>query len=487
MQEEFSAEIDPESMADTAAAYLRASSEADDAGKLAATASRDARDAGEIEGEPLVDADGNIRMTTGELDASGMEGVVRGIERAMNLAIDAERAVRHLIRDQVAEALDDHRHNARVELRDARGALDRVRPDRGNEEIVLSYQGEDYTVVPDMDGFGFAAYSLPQELVELIKSRHLGAAVVSASSFGEEIEEEIESYRRRLVELAHEMGPDAVALTGGPLKILLSPEMAEWAADQFRQEQGRVPPRVAELTRLVATLNTIVMGVWGSSSDDPTDVPEKALRDLTPAERKYLETFYGRSVDISLAYFGRQVFQNEHGIVTEDPPFEGGSGLPVASTLADGILVLTNPEVGGFDVRAVNAKVDPRADVSVVNLVYAPEYLEDPGMGLESGISDLDFGTLMGTATVPPGRSFGEDLLRMSDQVRGAMIHPDSHYLEWQRNQPQPPSLPQSQSQPFTPPELHPTEYVMPPGIYGLQWAASRHPELAHDPQVGLR
>jgi hypothetical protein len=204
-QEEFSREIRPDDMAETAAVYLCAH-EVDDAGELAESASRIAAEAGELDGASLVDADGRIRMTTRDLADEKVREVVAALQRAMNLALDTEEQVRTLVWDPGLDLEVAQRSAAAIREWDA--ALPGILAEAAARAAVGGLAG---------------AVRLAENRAAAIRARHLSDAADDAEECDQNIRVTISAYRTTMARYASALEDDDYDVTRGPFGLFTEP------------------------------------------------------------------------------------------------------------------------------------------------------------------------------------------------------------------------------------------------------------------------
>ncbi|TDC73661.1 hypothetical protein [Streptomyces hainanensis] len=428
---EFTAEIDPDDMADTAAAYARAAEEGATAANIAERATRVATEAGEWDGESLVDGQGRIRDTQQDLRPEELEGVTHVLVRAMNEAIVAEEVVAHVIEGGEPPVGAGELVGGREARRAGRGLEDRyldhlraattewngwvdalgtaVYGTRTWEydtppTVNVQYDGRWRQVPPSTGADGVPTYS-PDHLAPEIRERHLRAAADDAVVAADDIEGAIDAYRSHLTELSMELSTRGYDLSEGPLHLFVNDDMAAWSADQLREllaNAGEYGPDRELLLQYLSGVEGVVLGVY---DDEYADHPAPARR-LTDAELSYLETFYGRLDPETLAAIGRANWAN--GATTdEEMDYLTNWGDAAMRFTSDGLLMLLNPEIGGHD---------PARDPGAVPDAVAP-YVYDHAARLrgasEESVADFSsFGDLMGQSRVAGGQAFSEDLGR---------------------------------------------------------------------------
>ncbi|WP_165953767.1 hypothetical protein [Streptomyces sp. 8K308] len=394
-------------MAETAAVYARAAGEAADAGELAEAASRAASDAGGLDGGSLVDGEGRVKETAAGLQGNGedIDGVVRTLVRAMNQAIDTANEVSDLIfaDGQLNDALERHNRASVNEwngwTRALQGAVAGLDGGQGDPPaLTVSHGGESLTVLPTTTGGGHQ-YALPPELAGRIREKHLRKAAAEATTAFEEIEDAIEAYRGRLTEYGVELQSMGYDLAG-PLGLWTTDGMAEYAAERLAEELGKEDPDERLLAMYTAGVSGIADALFGDANN-PTDA---ASRRLTGAERAYLGAFYDTLGTDALLRLGA---------------LDGWSQSKL--DLANGLAILTNPELGGLDPDRDRDRL-PEAVLPFVYDYREGELYADGGLAGGAFQDELErfnaFGGLMSHATVASGDAFSEDLARAAVDIQ---------------------------------------------------------------------
>ncbi|MFI7272681.1 hypothetical protein [Streptomyces sp. NPDC049879] len=297
---EFSAEIDPGSMAETAALYARAAADAGSAAGLADRATALAAEAGTLDGAALVDADGRVDATALALDGAGegVETVVRLLVRAMNTAVDAEHDVAALI--EGPGGLDEA-YAAQLASADTAARI-------------CTPGGDDGPRTP-----------------EQIRRQALDTVAATARTTHEAIADTIAAYRARLSDYGWELLREGHDLTG-PLALWTTPEMAEYAAGKLAEELRRDDPDPDALARWTETLEGITDSVYGNSLD-----PGEPARRLTGTELAYLRRYWDALDPGTLAALGSldgwaeaKVHVANSLAMLLDPGIGGGTAVPAA-------------------------------------------------------------------------------------------------------------------------------------------------------------
>ncbi|MEV1006826.1 hypothetical protein [Streptomyces sp. NPDC049881] len=419
----FVAEIDTDDMADAAAAYLRAASEVSKVSDLSRRATELAADAGSVDGDTLVDAEGRIRATDQALGGDDVDNTVRLLIKVINRAVRAEEEVRDRVHGpgQLDDRYKEHLAKARADYRAARGKVDDMNAlfgeNAGGVPGELSIPVNGFSIVPvARDG----RFHLSEDDISEIRGRHFSAAVEDAEKATSDIDDAINSYRGYLASTAAELGPTGFDLTGGPLDVWLSPEMAVWAAEGLRDQFDSREPMDHDLAlRYSAGLEAIFRSVYG-----PGDEPGAARRDLTEAERDYLILLHST---LGKDFAGDLNFDS---FSPEAPdPGEQGRRRVVYERLADSVNMLLNPAIGGIDPH----DPDSADDVPYLarRFVYNsnPGWLQEPAPALSSDPLEPSemglFSDLMASARVAPGDHWGRDLATVAVAAMGPAESPE--------------------------------------------------------------
>ncbi|MFR9722032.1 hypothetical protein ACL02R_01505 [Streptomyces sp. MS19] len=411
---EFSDEIDPADMGDTAAVYARAAGEADDAGTLAESATEHAGESGTVDGGTLVDVGGRIDETARGLQGNGqdMDEVVNWLVKSMNLALDTVSEVNGLI-DGASGAPVGHgfmtpkgldqiyqeNHDAAqgelsrdIELINAASrasAQTSAAPGTVAASVTLE-GGRTVSFKPTQEGVD----SLAADVARDIREKYLQSVADSAESTYSEMTDAIEDYRSKLTGYGHELQILGYDLSG-PLDLWTTEAQAEWAADQLAGELAKDEPDPELIQRYTQGLDGIVDAIFGDSNN-----PGDPSRPLTEQERAYLERFYGSLDADTLAQLGNKI--------------DGWNGAKV--DLANGIGLLTNPDLGGFDVSdpAQRAKLPDIVERFVYDWEDGPFYGDDNRTDRDEFADEMrafnGFGDVLGHMTITPDDQFAEDM-----------------------------------------------------------------------------
>ncbi|RMI29787.1 TPR repeat region-containing protein [Streptomyces triticirhizae] len=393
-QQKFSEELDTESMSDTAAAYARAAAEARNVDALAGRATRISRDAGNLNGAPLVNPDGRFNETHRGLQRGGrdVDSVVRHIIRGMNHAIDAEKYAHGWVY-WTNDKLEHFRDQARKEWAAWDAAL---------RTAVASHRAAGPPSVPGPDGEvvvavsdGGGAWTLPQRVPDAIREKYLAKAVEKARDSETKIKDAIEHYRHKLMGEAAELAELGYELSESPFKLVMTPDMARYAASALKEALGKEHPDRHLLERYTAVLRSIAEGVY----EDPTR-PSRNPRNLTGEELEYLKRFFHGIDAKSLATLGN--------IPMGGDPLRVGNPVNVKQSVANGIMMLLNEDIGGLGPRGTRP-VDPNeVPASIQHFIDGPPR----GLGRNALIEFNGFGGLMGEATVATDLASSKSLAR---------------------------------------------------------------------------
>ncbi|GAB2932018.1 hypothetical protein [Streptomyces mayteni] len=404
-QREFSEEIDPEDMADTAAVYARAAGEAENSGELAEEATRLGAESGGLDGASLVDDEGRIDETARGLQGNGadMDEVVTRLVQAMNRAIDAESDVQDEIHgpqglekkytDHLQDAVDEW-NGWQSALRGAVTEANNSGAISGTVAVAVTHNGKTINADQAESGGGYV-YSLPDSLAAEIREKHLDRAVDSAEASYDEISDHIDAYRQRLMEYGSELQGLGYDLAG-PLGLWTTEGQAEYAAEKLTEELAKDEPDQQLLAMYTQGLSGIADAIFGDSAN-----PGDPLRDLTAEERAYLDTFFSGVDAEALASLGNTI-----------------DGWDEAKrNIANGLTMLTDPEIGGYDPNTEAG----RAALPEVVRRFVYDYENGRMWPGDSDTTDPDgfreelqlfngFGDIMSHGSLRPGDAFAEDI-----------------------------------------------------------------------------
>ncbi len=356
-QENFQNELNPEDIAATRDTYLRAAEQATSVQDIATQASQISQTAGGNDGAPLVDGADRDQQTADGMQQGGADIAAVGdtLNRAMNRAIAAHDEVLALIpplnvtlATNVQAAVDEY--NA----------------------WVASVQG-----VPLEPGTAEA-------MAEGIRQKWIEQTAQAASTADGEITAAVEAYRMDMMTQANELQYLGYVPSEGPFQLFTTPEMGEWAAAGLNNALQQENPNQQDIDRYIDGLQAINSGIYGNPAAGTTG-PQEAQRNMTPEERAYLDAFYGTASADTLAALGSN---------------ESLSGA--ATTVANGIDTLMNPEIGGID-SAGNAEGVP-ASIAEYLYGYDQQITDQASVDQFNG-----FGALMESATVAPSDTFAYD------------------------------------------------------------------------------
>ncbi|MEO3755866.1 hypothetical protein [Streptomyces sp. B6B3] len=368
-QAQFQQEINPNDIAATRDTYLRAAEQATSVQDIATQATQISQGAGGNDGAPLVDGADRDQQTADGMQQGGADIAAVGetLNRAMNRAIGAHDQVLALIPPL------DTTHTTNIQA-----AVDEY------NAWVTSVQG-----VPLEPGTAEA-------MAEGIRQRWIEQTATAARTADADITAAVEAYRMDMMAQANELQYLGYEPSEGPFQLFTTPEMGQWAAAGLNAEAQKENPDQGKIDRYLDGLQSVNSGVYGPTGPGTTG-PNEADRAMTPEERAYLDSFYGTVSADTLAALG-----NNDSL--------GGA----ATTVANGIDTLMNPELGGIDT-AVSPEQVPAS---------IGEYLNGYGDQI-AGQASVDrfngFGSLMESATVAPGDDFAANLATAGLEVQEAV------------------------------------------------------------------
>ncbi|MEV1009184.1 hypothetical protein [Streptomyces sp. NPDC049881] len=462
-REDFTKAVEPDAMADTAAAYQRAAAEAHTVKDLATTASRIAEEAGHHDHAPLADAAERIDMTTRDIDEPGIEKVIGAVQKTMNAALDTDEAVEKLIHDGGLEyRLSRHAADAATEWAGWQAARDIQLPGAGHisdniPTISISYNGRSVPIPPTWAGDTYS-YPLTQTLADDVRNRHLDQAVETTEDYDAKVADEITAYLHRLAGYARELDDAGYDLWDGPLDLFTSPEAATLTAEALTAELAKDHPdieRLTEYTSLIRMLrDDIVHPVSHFDREGAGGNEDPFKRPMTREEREYLLAFFGALTPETLSGVGRDLFERDAGIgdrflptgvpslsLDERPisPAPDAASLEgVTTDLANGILMLTDHWRGG-GVQTYGEWPDEYITSEVpdsIGSLLAYE-TDDKRMNSRADPDDvLHFGTLLDTATMPASADMRHHALVAARELRGHQVDDEGsyfgkHYADW--------------------------------------------------------
>ncbi|RMI29996.1 TPR repeat region-containing protein [Streptomyces triticirhizae] len=412
-RDDFKDEIDVDDMADTAAVYGQAAGEAGSAGELAEHATRTGQEAGEVNGEALIQDD-RIDITAEGLqgNGAGMDEVVGTLVRAMNRALEASDEVDALIEGgdggvgldtiltmNVASATIA-RDNA-DEFYAAQDATNGTLPAGhalGPEPPIYVFDDVEYEGVLSGD-----SWVAPDNLAPAIREYYLELTAETASAVYQDIKDAIESYRRDLAEYGSELEAAGYDTSQGPLGLWHTDEMATFYGEELNRVLSEENPDPAEVAIYTAALGSVVDDVY----DEHGNVREGA----DPANISFLDRFLSQLEPSSLATLGAMDTGAGGPDVGNAYVRNGSPGDAIAAAqqaVANGIQMLSDPEVGGYE----------NADLLPQNIQH---FLDADPSEWETQ-ADFDefngFSTLMGAATVQGGEQFTHAMIDAAATVQ---------------------------------------------------------------------
>ncbi|TDC77159.1 hypothetical protein [Streptomyces hainanensis] len=372
LQREFSSEIDPDDMGDTARVYQRAAGEAADTGELAERATEIAEDSGGADGATLVDGGQRDGRTAAELAGNGedMDRVSRYLDRAMRAAEDTEVDVRSMIVDYLELRYAEHLASAEAEYQRRTNLSYFV----GGERQTVEYTDE---ARPDEPA-----------IAAEIRSRYLGFAAEDAQYAHFSMTSDIDEYRRLLTQYGQELDELGYDVTAGPLTLWTSPEMARYAAEGLRETLtlGGDPELVEFYTETLRAMADDVMA--NVATADP--------RSLSVSESRYLEEFFAALDPATLAALGNLPADG----LSEEDATRLARGQ---SAVGDGVMMLLNTDINVPDPEAPHRNDALRAFTPYLAQLDGPLFENEPDSAeFREALTNYNgFGELLTHATVP--------------------------------------------------------------------------------------
>ncbi|RKN45611.1 hypothetical protein [Streptomyces hoynatensis] len=432
LQEQFTAEIKPEDMGNTAALYARAAGEAESAGELAQVASRLGARSGGVDGRTLLDEDGTIKETARGLQGNGrdMDGVVRYLVRAMNEAIETEHNVHEIVYnvdlptgDPGVEVVRGQEEQgawndwatwgrglqAAVNERNAAGnQVNHLMPLEVHGEIMSNPTTRS---IPSSgtNAQGGPIFQIPESIAEEIRKEHLEVVVDSAKSSHSHVNEAINSYRYQLAQYGQELGDLGYDLSEGPFGLFMTQQQAAYEGRQLAAELAKAHPDKNLILMWTEGLEAIARGIYEDMRDGGTP-----SRPMTAQERAFLQTFYGQLGIDDLAELGELAGDRDH-------PGQASPGLAAARRVANGLMMLTNPDAGGFDPATQGNQLPASLRHFVYDYEHTDLFAQQP-FGTSPFRHEMErfngFGDLMATASIAPGDRFATDMGHAAVEVQ---------------------------------------------------------------------
>ncbi|TDC21699.1 hypothetical protein E1265_17375 [Streptomyces sp. 8K308] len=370
LQREFSAEINPEDMGETARVYQRAAGEASTTQDLAEAATEIAEESGGQDGRTVVDGADRDARTATELSDGGeeMEQVSRYLTQAMEVATNTEREVRSMIENYLDPRLAEHLAAAQAEYVNRTNGHYYV----GGERVTVEYTDESRPNDP--------------QLASEIRGKYLRMAADDAEYAHGSISRDIEDYRGLLTRYGKDLDDLGYDLTAGPLDLWTSPQMARYAADSLKEALalGGDPARLEFYTR---TLFSMVKDVL-------ENVATAGPRQLSDAEGRYLDEFLATLGPDGLAALGNVV--EEHG--------EGALQVGRAhAAVGNGVMMMLNHDIRVPDPDAPRIQDAHRAISPYLSQLEGPLFENDPDSdAFREGLEKYNgFGNLVERSSVP--------------------------------------------------------------------------------------
>ncbi|MEV1005772.1 hypothetical protein [Streptomyces sp. NPDC049881] len=410
---DFLAEIDTADMELQAKSFRTASGEAAGAADLGRAATKKATEAGQADGQSLVDADERVASTSSGLqdDGANMEQVSRLILQSRDRALETADGLKVLI-----DALDEEFESALASAEEAwagwRLYVEETPTGSQLRYWTFLYQWEEKN--PD------SAPAFAQYLRDLGIENVRVEAIITARDMAELLA----AYRHDLTGFGQQLTELGYDIAGSPLGLWTSDEMIDYAVFAINEakpgDEAAIRPHLAAVEALIA-----------ATQDG---------RKLTWEESHYLSVFLNRLDD------GKLVDISEHAVDTSSlyPGMPGwgsvsGTERTSADVLADAVMVLNDParheserdfvdapnEVGLLNPRTYgedDIRMDPGAD-------DGPEYMKDyDAMTQFLARSDIPPGEPM-AERMAESALYTQELYARNDDYRGGVENPGANRL----------------------------------------------------------
>ncbi|MFI7272730.1 hypothetical protein [Streptomyces sp. NPDC049879] len=414
-RKDFLAEIDTADMELQATSFRRASGEAAEAGGLGRAATGKATEAGQADGESLVDGDERVASTSGGLqdDGAQMEQVSRLVFLSRDRALETADGLTVRV-DALDSVFESELAYAEETWADWRSLVERT--PTGSRLSYGHFFLEWSKEVSDSAPAASFAKHLKNEGIEHVRVEADGAA--------HDAVELLAAYRHDLTGLGQELIELGYDIAGSPLGLWTSEAMLDYAVDAINAaepgDEDAIRPHLA-----------VVEGLIAATEDG---------RKLTWGESHYLSVFLNRLDE------GKLVDISEHAVDTSSlyPGMPGwgsvsGTERTSADVLADAVMVLNDParhesrrdfvdapnEVGLLNPRTYgedDIRRDPGAD-------DGPEYLEDyDAMTQFLARSDILPGEQM-AERMTESALYTQELYTQHEEYRGGVQNPGANRL----------------------------------------------------------
>lgn len=246
-----------------------------------------------------------------------------------------------------------------------------------------------------------AASTFPVEDVRrAIETEYTQRAGQYGADVYDRMTDELDDYYGFLSNRQDRLAEDGYDAGGTPLDLWHTEGRAEYEAEQLARELEKENPDPATVARYTQGLEDVMDGVLDENGQIAVD-PEQ----LTDEQLAYLTNFYDSLGSEGLATLGE---------LESDPNRDGPAAAEAIRTAqraaANGINVMTNPEVGGLDTHQPSHF--DRLPEPIAALVRDPDDIVNKPF--EEQIEHYRlfdrFGDLMGHATARAGTGFSEDL-----------------------------------------------------------------------------
>ncbi|WP_052850929.1 hypothetical protein [Streptomyces avicenniae] len=353
-----------------------------------------------------------------------MEQVSRLITQSRTAATDTVTEMQRVIDSgeahpdrSLTDWLEGSQDSAEYEWAHWRDFARSINPYDPSAGLVVEYHNE---TVAELYG---PEYTAPPALAQRIKAYYVEAVGEAAVTTQEALVGIVAEYRHLLMDYGTQLGGLGYDLSGGPMDLWTSEEMARFAAEQISAAD---PGDTGAMRPYLGTLQSLIDASEGG-------------RTLTAAEREYLDVFLNNIEEGQLVAIGR-AGADAPAVYPGMPGWASISGTErtPAETLANGIMLLNDPErLGtGQDYTVLPNELD----------LLRPRYHEN-GAALDPGASDGreylqsydDVALFLSQATIPPSdlmaREMGDsalytqELYTRNEEYRGGVPNPGADRL----------------------------------------------------------
>ncbi|MFE7136681.1 hypothetical protein ACFVAG_02915 [Streptomyces sp. NPDC057644] len=386
LRTDFKNDTDPEAVEALSSIFKNGAEEAADSGSVSQYASNLEERAG-TRGSNTIYEDGAAHLEQTYADLG--EGGLRSVSTTLGEIKDEMETTRTYLDDIILGGLDVWREwyvrQANSEASTLREDLKTLAP-----EDVYTWRGHERTIAGEKIDF-------PTAVVDgVIEKAYTKKAGDYAADLYDSMTERLDDYYGFLDNRQNRLVEDGYDAGATPLDLWYSGGRAEYEGEQLALELEKENPDPAAVARYTRGLEGAIDGVL----DENGQIAEGA-KHLTDDQLNFLRQFYRSIGSEGLANLGE---------LGSDSAMASQAIQATQRAVANGINVLTNPEVGGLDIHQPS-HFDRLPD-SIASLIRDPHQVVEKRLNEQIEHYNLfdGFGDLMGHATASSGTGFSTKL-----------------------------------------------------------------------------